>query len=495
MTLRTYQAELLSRLRPNVLAVAGTGAGKSHCISAWADRYGWLGMIIIGHTDEIVRHISSKLTMSHDVIAPGGAYENRPVAVASVKTLIGRGIDLRRYLYGQFDEGHHVVYGNMWGAAREGLAHAFVIGWSATPFRLDKRSLLWAFPAGIVEGPSVAELVSAGWITGLQVYGPECPIDRDAIGRDADGELSQRALVKALRRSSMVGDVVQSYLRFAPGVRGLTFAASRTLAHEHAEAYNAAGVPARVLTSRDGDRRRVIQELTAGDVLQVVVVGMFGEGADVPSIGVVSLARPSESAGLVWQQIGRARRPAPGKYVGIVIDHAGNVREHGLPDYVDRWALDERRRAGQAKAAALTTCPACLTVYPSREYAACPACGSAPVRREPSGPRGDSRRSLEAYTPEQLAQMTKTARNAIRIPSRPPRTPVERIVFGKMRERAEQQASLRNVMQLWGQRHGGTNWDREFINQFGVHPLKAMGMSGPDAARMTERITLLLSAD
>jgi hypothetical protein len=63
-----------------------------------------------------------------------------------------------------------------------------------------------------------------------------------------------------------------------------------------------------------------------------------------------------------------------------------------------------------------------------------------------------------------------------------------------MRERAEQQANLRNIMQIWGQRHGGTNWDEEFIKQFGVHPLKAMTFSGPEAGRMAEKIALLLSA-
>jgi superfamily II DNA or RNA helicase len=451
-------------------------------------------MIIIGHTDEIVRHISSKLTMPHDVIAPGGSFDGRSVAVASVQTLARRDIDYTRYHFAQFDEGHHVIQGNMWGAARQGLAHAFVVGWSATPFRLDKRSLLWAFPAGIVEGPSVAELVRQGWITRLQVYGPECPIDRDAIGRTTEGEFNQRSLVRALRRSSMVGDVAQSYLRFAPGVRGLTFAASRTLAHEHAEAYNAVGVPARVLTSGEGDRRRIIAELTNGDILQVVVVAMFGEGADIPSIGVVSLARPSESAGLVWQQIGRARRPAPGKHVGVVIDHAGNVAEHGLPDYIDRWALDETRRAGQARAVALTTCPACLTVYPSMEYSACPACGTALPPRERAGLQAAPGSSLEAYTPEQLAAMTRDARAAIRIPNRPPRTPVERIIFKKMRERAERQSELRQTMQTWGQQHGGTNWDETFMKHFGMHPLTAMAMSGPDAERMTAKIRLSLNA-
>jgi superfamily II DNA or RNA helicase len=451
-------------------------------------------MIIIGHTDEIVQQISNRLTMPHDVIAPGGAYERRPVAVASIKTLIGRDIDLRRYRFGQFDEGHHVVEGNMWGAARAQLAHAFVVGWTATPFRLDQRSLLWAFPAGLIEGPSVAQLVSAGWITDLHVYGPPCPIDRDAIRRTEDGELDQASLVRALRRSSIVGDVVQSYLRFAPGARGLTFAASRTLAHEHAEAFNAAGVPAKVLTARDGDRRRIIAELTAGDIMQVIVVGMLGEGADVPAIEVVSLARPSESAGLVWQQIGRARRPSPGKRVGVVIDHAGNIMSHGLPDYIEHWALDERRRAAQARAVALTTCPMCLTVYPSREFAACPSCGAAPLPAERTRPSTANGGTLESYTPEELEQMTRRAREAVRVPGRPPRTPVERIIFEKMRVRAERQSQLRRTMNAWGERCGGMDWNRTFTEQFGVHPLKAMGLSGPDAEQMTQKIQSALNA-
>lgn len=430
--------------------------------------------------------------MPHDIIAPGYPFHGLPVAVASVATLVRRQMDLSRYRFVQFDEGHHVAEGNMWGAIVERTRDAYRIGWTATPIRLDRRSLAWAFPAGLVQGPSVRQLVAEGWITPVQVYGPPCPIDRAAIRKRDDGEFNRAALVGALAGSSIVGDVTASYLRFAPGKRGVTFAASVALAHEHAAAYNACGIPAAVVTGETPDRKRYTDALEAGDLLELVVVGLFGEGYDLPSIEVVTLAKPSESPALIWQEIGRARRPAPGKVVGIVIDHGGNVMRHGLPDYIESWELDEGRRRAQCDAAPrMRTCPACLNVFAVQGAAVCPYCGAAVS--DSVGVRAIARRGgdLEAYTEDQLAAMTAQARNAVRLPKRPPQNTRERIIFNKMRERAQAQNNLRAAMAQWGRQCGMQTTDQVtelFRSTFGIHYLKAMGLSGPDADALRVKI-------
>lgn len=499
MRLRSYQEKMLQEIRPGSLVVGATGCGKSHCIAGWADRWGFLGMLIVGHTEEIIRQISKKLSMPHDIIAPGHPFHGLPVAVASVATLVRRRMDLSRYRFVQFDEGHHVAEGNMWGSIVERTPGAYRIGWTATPVRLDRRSLMWAFPAGLVQGPSVRQLVADGWITPVQVYGPACPIDRGAIPRRADGEFSRASLVGALARSSIVGDVAASYLRFAPGKRGVTFAASVALAHEHAAAYNARGVPAAVVTGETPDRKRYTDALAAGDLLQLVAVGLFGEGYDLPAIEVVTLGKPSESASLIWQQIGRARRPAPDKAIGIVIDHGGNVMRHGLPDYIDQWELDEGRRRSQCDAAPrMRTCPACLNIFAVQGASVCPYCGSAvsdSVEVRTIARRGGD---LEAYTAEQLAAMTAQAHNAVRVPKRPPQNMKERIVFNKMRERARAQNDLRAAMAQWGRQCGMQTTDQAaelFRATFGVHYLKAMGLSGPDAEALRVKIQSWPNAD
>src|SRR5579875_3524871 len=97
------------------------------------------------------------------------------------------------------------------------------------------------------------------------------------------------------------------------------------------------------------------------------------------------LARPTKSLGLYRQMVGRVLRPYPNKADALILDHAGAVFAHGLPDDPIAWALHADRRAkntahaarGTPHAPALTTCPECAAVrFAGRP---CPACGWRPV--------------------------------------------------------------------------------------------------------------------
>ena len=72
--------------------------------------------------------------------------------------------------------------------------------------------------------------------------------------------------------------------------------------------------------------------------------GLISEGVDVPSIVGAILLRPTASLALYQQQVGRALRPAPSKSGAIILDFAGNVARHGLPDAPRSWSLDAQPR-------------------------------------------------------------------------------------------------------------------------------------------------------
>ena len=62
---------------------------------------------------------------------------------------------------------------------------------------------------------------------------------------------------------------------------------------------------------------------TAGTSAAVTFLVMGGLG----SIAFVALLRPTQSAGLYVQMVGRGTRLAPGKENCLVLDFAGNVRQ------------------------------------------------------------------------------------------------------------------------------------------------------------------------
>jgi superfamily II DNA or RNA helicase len=122
------------------------------------------------------------------------------------------------------------------------------------------------------------------------------------------------------------------------------------------------------------ERDAAINGLATGKVQILCAADLISEGLDIPAISVVILQRPTKSLGLYLQQIGRGLRPAPGKSVLTVLDHAGNCLRHGMPEADREWSLDGRKKRTK-QTVAVRQCPGCFAMHAPAP--ACPSCGHA----------------------------------------------------------------------------------------------------------------------
>ena len=84
---------------------------------------------------------------------------------------------------------------------------------------------------------------------------------------------------------------------------------------------------AAVHSASDSDpRASSLEALEAGKIQILFTVDMFNEGVDLPQIDTVLMLRPTESAILWTQQVGRGLRVAEGKDRLTIIDYIGNHR-------------------------------------------------------------------------------------------------------------------------------------------------------------------------
>ena len=72
-------------------------------------------------------------------------------------------------------------------------------------------------------------------------------------------------------------------------------------------------------------RSTSLEQLGRGEIDILFAVDMFNEGVDVPEIGTVMMLRPTESAIMWLQQLGRGLRHVEGKLLQV-IDYIGNHR-------------------------------------------------------------------------------------------------------------------------------------------------------------------------
>jgi DNA repair protein RadD len=557
MQLRPYQLKAKEDIykewsdgASNVLYVLPTGGGKTVTMSDIVHEHsqveqdrlmaekmvslilGRSPAVLIAHRQELVTQISLALARNgirHRIIGPknviklainihmaeiGCSYydPSAKVAAAGVDTLILRGAELKQWRLSVtlwlMDESHHVLRGNKWGKAIEMFPNARGLGVTATPIRADGKGL-GRHADGVfdvmVEGPNMRDLINMGFLTDYRIFAPPSDLDLGAVKISATtGDYNKDGVRKAVRKSHIMGDVVKHYLQIARGKLGITFATDVETATDIATQFNAAGVPAEVVSAKtpDAERIAVLRRFKNRELLQLVNVDLFGEGFDLPAIEVVSMARPTQSYSLYAQQFGRALRILEGKTEALIIDHVGNVIRHGLPDARRSWSLDRREkrsREGASDVIPVKACPQCTGVY-ERIYPDCPFCGFKPVPTVRSGPEfvdGDlseldaatlaaMRGEIEAVDkdPEQY----RAELMAKRMPQVGQLANVKRHVA-----RQEAQAQLREAIAWWAgyQRAVGrpdAESYRRFWFAFDIDVMSAQALGAREAIELTEHI-------
>jgi DNA repair protein RadD len=395
ITLRPYQERgikdiraLFQQGRRRVCYTAPTASGKTVVFCHLAHKIVRAGQraAIIVHRQELVDQTCKALAaegLACGVIAAGYPENvSAPVLVAMAQTLAHRSGRLDDVHYVIVDEAHHVVAAT-WRAILEKVLHARVLGVTATPERLDGKGLREAFDA-LAIGPTVKELIVGGWLSSFVVYAPERLVDLKGA-RTVAGDYALGDLARRMSAEIVLIDAVREYEKHLSGTTAIAFATTIEHSRLVARTFRAHGIQAQHL---DGDtpaaeRRMLIEMLaTTGRIKVLCNCALISEGLDIPSVGGVILLRPTKSLALYLQQIGRALRPSRGKQRAVILDHAGNVFRHGMPDLEHQWSLDGRpKKKGKAL---VRRCPECGALIPIAVHE-CPEC-EADLRPEPMKP-------------------------------------------------------------------------------------------------------------
>jgi superfamily II DNA or RNA helicase len=360
LQLRPYQTEAIERLRESYASAhraplfqLPTGGGKTVVFGAITRSAASRGkrVLIAVHRRELLGQACAKLTwagVAHGIIAAGFPGDPRePVQVCSVQTAARRLSSIGDFDLLVLDEAHH-ARARTWARLIEALSGAKVLGVTATPARLDGKGLgvhCGGFFDDLVCGPGIAELVRAGHLSPTRYFVPTTGVDLGGVPiRGGDYVASEVAA--RVDKKAITGNAVDQYQQRAKHQPALAFCALVSHAEHVAEEFRSAGYSAACVhggLSKD-ERDRLIAGLGTGEVEVLTSCDLISEGLDVPALGAVILLRPTASLVLHMQQIGRGMRPAAGKAHLVVLDHVGNIRRHGRPDFERIWTLDGSRR-------------------------------------------------------------------------------------------------------------------------------------------------------
>lgn len=325
------------------LVAMATGTGKTFLAAFDSLPYGRI--LFVAHREEILRQAAA----SFSVVRPhhslgffhGQEKDNKAQLVfASIQTL-GQEQCLRpqwfapdHFDYIVIDEFHHVAAASY----RHLVAYfqpKFLLGLTATPFRMDNQDIFQFCDDNIVYEMDVREAIAKDYLAPFHYYGIYDDVTNYNTIDYRAGQYVQWQLETALSQPRRHALIWKHYQRHR-GQRALAFCSGIQHANSVAAFFAEKGVRARAVHSGDGphvlERQQAVAGLQDGELEMLVTVDQFNEGVDIPDIDVILFLRPTQSYTVFLQQLGRGLRKAPNKDKVTVLDFIGNYRQaHLLP--------------------------------------------------------------------------------------------------------------------------------------------------------------------
>ena len=344
-TLRAYQSEaiaavLAARRRGvrRMVVCLPTGAGKTVIFAALA-RMARRQVLVLAHREELLAQARDKLAVAlgeepgSPLVAIERGSERAPrearVLVASIRSLheerLGRVLRGRDFGLIVYDECHHAAAEDNLRVLRQlGAFDAdwtgTLLGFTATTARGDGRGLDVAFEE-IVYSRTLPDLIDAGFLVPLRGFRVSTNADLRRIG-GSGLDFPEEELAEAVDVEERNALVARSIQELARDRRTVVFCVMVRHARHLAQALNAIGVPAGLVHGAMPPERRAAElaAFRSGRLQVLTNVGVLTEGFDDPEVSCVAMARPTRSAGLYAQCVGRGTRLAPGKKDCLVLD-------------------------------------------------------------------------------------------------------------------------------------------------------------------------------
>lgn len=208
----------------------------------------------------------------------------------------------------------------------------FLLGMTATPERTDGNDIFKLFDNNIACEIRLNKAMEEDMLSPFHYYGvTDLTINDKSIDNKADFNL-----LVSTERVNRIIEQAKFYGSDNGITRGLIFCSNKKEAIELSTLFNVRGLKTKALTSdsSDEEREKAIQKLESDSISEkldyIFTVDIFNEGIDIPKVNQIIMLRPTESAIIFIQQLGRGLRKVDGKSYLTVIDFIGNYENNYL---------------------------------------------------------------------------------------------------------------------------------------------------------------------
>ena len=320
--LRKYQQKALKKALKRNMGVLALPVGSGKTIIGLRLIYELnLSTLIIVHTKELLYqwadNIREVLGIEPGLVGDNN-WDERPVTVAMIQTLLSRGVDKLQKPYAVllFDECHRTSAAEKFYELGISLTQKLRFGLSATPWRRIRGEELKI--EGVV-GPIIYEIKAEDLIKEKFLAKPRFMIIEYESSMpplaERYKELYEEIIMENKERNKAIVRI--AYKLAKQGHRVLIDVKRIEHGKILIEMFKKKGIKAEFLSSQSPNRWEIFEKFKNGEI-SVLISTLLKEGVDIPEISAIILAGGGKSDIMTIQTIGRALRPKGGSHAVIV---------------------------------------------------------------------------------------------------------------------------------------------------------------------------------
>lgn len=334
----TALAKLQQDNKQKALLISATGTGKTYLSAFAVKKANPKRLLFLAHREQILKQACKTFAkiipdIQYGILSTNHKDFHKPYLFATIN-MLNKEENLTQFTPTHFDyiiiDETHRAGANSYLKILNYCQPQFLLGMTATPERTDGFDIYQLFDHNIAYEIRLNQAMQENLLCPFHYFGiTDITVD--------DQEINDNSIFNDLTTDARVTHIINQskYYGFSgERLRGLIFCSHIEEAQILSQKFNERGFHTIALSGKDSQETRtnaihkLEQKERSKGLDYIFTVDIMNEGIDIPAINQIIMLRPTKSAIIFVQQLGRGLRKYPQKDYVVILDFIGNYQNN-----------------------------------------------------------------------------------------------------------------------------------------------------------------------
>ena len=334
----TALAKLQQDNKQKALLISATGTGKTYLSAFAVKKANPKRLLFLAHREQILKQACKTFAkiipdIQYGILSANHKDFHKPYLFATIN-MLSKEENLTQFTPTHFDyiiiDETHRAGANSYLKILNYFQPQFLLGMTATPERTDGFDIYQLFDHNIAYEIRLNQAMQENLLCPFHYFGiTDITVD--------DQEINDNSTFNDLTTDARVTHIINQskYYGFSgERLRGLIFCSQIEEAQILSQKFNERGFNTIALSGKDSQETRtnaihkLEQKERSTGLDYIFTVDIMNEGIDIPAINQIIMLRPTKSAIIFVQQLGRGLRKYPQKDYVVILDFIGNYQNN-----------------------------------------------------------------------------------------------------------------------------------------------------------------------